>query len=115
MLRTAAFCLVLGVAGTVSADEAGVLALTVTDTRLGFRGFSVAPPQAENWYLRKAEQGLWFLKRMDPQKYDPKLHTFAATVFLTKAASSPQSAEEFLALRKKRDVTEGGRFKLLKH
>src|SRR2546428_652930 len=41
MLRGAVFCLLMGVVGAVTADEAGVVALTVTDTRLGFRGFSI--------------------------------------------------------------------------
>jgi hypothetical protein len=116
-VATRCLSLLLGAAAAASAlaQESDPIPLTLTETRIGFFGFSVVPAQADNWFLRKAPEGVWLLRRMDPQKYDPKVHSFAATVFSGRVAAAPQSLEEFVALRKARDVTEDGRLKILKH
>ena len=49
--------------------------------RLGFDGFSVLPPQGNNWYLGKSPNyGVVFMKRLFEAPRRPEMHTFYAAV-----------------------------------
>src|SRR5258708_428131 len=104
-----------GAPGSQALVQPDVVPVTVTDTRFGLYGFTVTPPQASGWLVRKPQgTGLVLARPVDGQKAED-YRTFAVSIVAAKIESTPQTLAEFVTLRQAREVFKGARFKLLKH
>lgn len=83
-------------------------------TRLEHRGYSILPPEGENWYsIKQAPGSVAFVKKMD----DSPAHTFSTAVLaipFTLRFNTPEEFKEFVVNRQKADANSP-RFNVLEY
>lgn len=106
--------LLIGFATGCATTNPNVTPVTDNKTRIEQRGYSILPPEGENWFSMKTAPGSVALaKKLE----DSPAHTFTATVFATPFTvrfNSPEEFKEFVEKGQKAD-TDPNRFTTLEY
>ena len=109
LLRFAA-CFLVTALVTACATYQGMVPVTDSATRLDYPGYSVLPPQGDNWFLRKWHEGsAVFIK-----KVGPNAHTFSTAVMAVRIPTTSDSPEQFKeSVRKSKQILDPKRYSIL--
>ncbi len=113
-LRASALQVVIYLSGLLALGCGGVRLVTNPTQRFELQSFSILPPQGENWYFRRTDRGITFLKRlMDrPVKATDSARSFYAAAIARETTYAKLTLPEFRELvERSLNPSPGGRFR----